>query len=53
MMFARYSELWSNPGRCFLWFVLEMTEDSSSLWDVLQCMGLIRVAWEKSNMFEF
>ena len=35
-----------------------MTQDSSSLRDFLQCMGLIRVAWEKlkvcftSNMWE-
>ena len=28
-----------------MWFVLEMTADSNNLWDFLQCMGLIRVAW--------
>ena len=28
-----------------------MTADSYSLQDFLQCMGLIRVAWEKLKMF--
>ena len=36
----------------FLGFVLAMTTDSSSLPDVLLCMGLIRVAWEKLNGFK-
>ena len=29
---------------------LYMTADSRNLRDFLQCMGLIKVAWEKSNM---
>ena len=39
-------------------FVLEMTADSHNLRDLLQCMGLIRVAWKKlkvcfrSNMWK-
>ena len=50
MMFPRYGEIRENPGHYFIWFVLEMTADSSSLRDFLLCMGLIRVAWEKNWM---
>ena len=31
----------------YIWFVLEMTADSNSLQDLLQCMGLTCVVWEK------
>ena len=35
-----------------MWFVLEITANSSNLWDFLQCMGLITVDWEKLKVFE-
>ena len=50
MMFAGWGEIWQKPVHCFIWFVLEMTADSSSLQDFLQCMALTRVASEKLNV---
>ena len=41
-----------NTPEMLTCFVLEMTADSNNLWDFLQYMGLIRVAWEKLNVFE-
>ena len=46
IMSAKYGEIWEKHGRCLTWLVLEMTADSESLQDFLQCMGLIRLAWE-------
>ena len=51
MMFTRYCKIWKKPGRCFIWFVMEITADSSSPREFFQCMGLIRVAWEKLNEY--
>ena len=42
-----YGEIWSKTERCFIWLVLEMTADSCGLRDFLQCMGLIKMTWEK------
>ena len=46
----RYGEIRQKSGRCFIWFVLEMTAGSCSLRDFLQRMGLIMFTWEKSDM---
>ena len=43
--------VFGKGGGCFIRFVLEMTADSNSLWDFLQCMGLIRVAWGNLNVY--
>ena len=62
IVFMKYDvcQVWWNLIKSggLIWFVLEITADSNSLQDFLQCMGLIRVAWEKlkvhlrSNMWE-
>ena len=40
-MCAKLGEICYKPGRCFMWFVLEMTADSNNQWDLLQFMDLV------------
>ena len=46
-MSAKKGEIWKKLGRCLMGLVLEMTADSYNPGDFWQCMGLIKVTWER------